>query len=131
MTKKWTHTECFAFFGTVPRNIQWSWSGRSPDGSTVSVTLWQDLLKGGRIYDATTHSLDDRWTKSNGFNELIENLKWAKENLGGIVRVIIAIAKDKEASPRSIRECFPHESLRMRVVLLDETAGHFRLERVD
>ena len=50
MTKK-THSECFEFFGVVPKNTRWSWSGRSLDGQDVAVTLWQDRFEEkGRIY---------------------------------------------------------------------------------
>ena len=51
MSRKLTHKECFDFFGTVPKNPRWSWSGRSPDGKVVAVTFWQDQFEeGGRIY---------------------------------------------------------------------------------
>jgi hypothetical protein len=63
--------------------------------------------------------------------ELIENLVHARDHLSGEVEVIIVVAKDKSASPRSIDRSFPQSDLRMRVIELDENEGTFVLERVD
>ncbi|MBF9234617.1 hypothetical protein [Microvirga alba] len=44
----------FAYFGAAGRNPRWSWSARSPDGKTVVVTMWKDLItyeNGTAIYD--------------------------------------------------------------------------------
>ena len=37
--RQFTPTESFEFFGVVPKNARWSWSGRSTDGSVVAVTI--------------------------------------------------------------------------------------------
>lgn len=56
MTKKYTHAECFAYFGTVPKNPRWSWSGKSNNKDIVSATLWQDRFEdGGKIYRSHNH----------------------------------------------------------------------------
>lgn len=57
----------------------------------------------------------------------MENLRWAVDHCDGWVKVIIAIAKDKLASPRSISECFPSK-MELRVLHLDETTGAFTFE---
>ena len=127
-----SHSDCFEAFGVVPRNTRWSWSGRSPDGSRVVVRLWQDRFEdGGRTYASWSSDNPGEWRTRPGFVELIENLTYARDHLDGIVSVIIAIAVDAEASPRSIRRSFPHPNLRMRVVDLDEEEGKFVLERVE
>lgn len=132
VTKRWTHSACFNFFKTKPRNPRWSWSGRSDDGKTVSVTLWRDkFLEQGRVYRNFDTDVPGEWRSRPGFVELLENLQHARDNTGGIVRVIIAIAKDLEAMPRSISECYPQPDLIMRVVDLDDDAGSFTLERVN
>jgi hypothetical protein len=74
MAKKYTHTQCFAHFGTSPRNVNWSWSARN-----------------------------------------------------GKVSVIIAIAKDKAARPRSIAECFPSK-MQLKVTHCDPSDGSFGFE---
>lgn len=131
MPKRFTHKECFESYGTKPRNLRWSWSGRSVDGKVVSVTLWQDRFENGvNQYRSAAHVGDDKWFGSPGHNELIENLAWAQRECDGEVRVIIAIAKDRAASPRSIRECFPKPELRMRVAHLDLHTRDFVLERI-
>jgi hypothetical protein len=46
--------DAFGFFGAVPVNRQWSWSARSPDGSTVVLTWWKDQearRDGKLVYD--------------------------------------------------------------------------------
>ena len=129
MPKHFTHAKCFATFGVKPKNPRWSWSGRSEDGTSVAVTLWQDKFEnGGRTYKSWEDRSED-WKTSPGFVELIENLAHARDHLNGLVHVILAQAKDKNASPRSIARCFPHESLKMRVIELDQDKGSFVLER--
>lgn len=131
MPKKWTHAACFAAFGTKPSNPRWSWSGRSEDGKVVSVTFWQDRFENGTdLYRSHVHLPDVKWLGSPGHSELIRNLAWARDKLDGEVRVIIAIPRDRNASPRSILECFPQPNLRMRVTHLDESSGDFVVERI-
>jgi len=126
------HSEAFEYFGVVPKNIRWSWSGRSPDGSVVAVRLWQDRFEnGGRIYRSWRSDVPGQWTSRLGFVELIDNLAHARDHLDGIVRVILLVAKDKNASPRSIERSSPQEKLRMRVLELNEEEGTFVLERVE
>lgn len=122
---------CFEEYGTIPRNIRWSWSGRSADGRTVAVTFWQDKFEdGGRLYRSAAHMPDDQWFGSPGHNELMDNLQHAKVHCGGELRIIIAIAKDKNASPRSIAECFPAKNMRMKLTHFDRATGDFVVERI-
>jgi hypothetical protein len=131
MAKDWTLSQSFDSLGTIPKNKRWSWSGRSADGKKVSVTLWQDLFENGTmLYRSAASSSQESWVGSSGHLELIENLAWARDNLDGEVSVIIAVAKDKNASPRTIRECFPQPNLIMRLVELNEKSGDFALERI-
>lgn len=132
MPKKWTHKECYAYFGVKPKNPRWSWSGRSADGKTVAVTFWQDrFLDGGRVYRSSNHLPNDKWFGSPGHKELIENLICARDNCDGELRLIIAIAKDPNAEVREIKECFPHEKLQMKLIKLDEATCEFVTERIE
>ena len=132
MPKSYNHDQCFAFYGTVPRNLRWSWSGRSLDGRHVAVTLWQDRFEdAGRVYRSWQSDRPGEWRSRPGFVELIENLAHARDVLDGFVHVILAQARDTQASPRSTARCFPQEKLKMRVVELDEREGTFVLERAD
>lgn len=131
MPRKWTHRDCFAFFDTKPRDPQWSWSGRGDDGS-VAVTLWQDkFLEKGRVYRSWDTDMPGQWRSRPGFVELIDNLAYVREHAAGVVHVIVAIAEDRDAVPRRIKECFPHETLKMRVAELDVGEGTSKLERID
>lgn len=128
MPRKYTHTECFKHFGVQWKNIQWSWSGRSAE--KVAVTLWQDrFLKRGTAYESWPTDVPGEWRSRPGFVELIDNLAFAEDNLDGVVHVIIAVAKDKNATPRSIERSFP-SAMTMRVVRRDRDAGTFRRERI-
>jgi hypothetical protein len=129
MAKKWTHTAAFKHFGTKPKNIQWSWSARSPEGETVVVTLWQDKFKrrDGRIVYERQGIFNGSPDTRPGFRELMDNLAWAQTHCHGRFRVITAIAKDVTAEPRSIRECAPTNMV-MRLTHLDMTTGTFSAE---
>jgi len=131
MPKTWTHSEAFAYYGAGCANQRWSWSARSPDGKTVVLTLWQDEFSrndddGGMAYHARVREDAAEWIKRPGNRERLENLKWAKEHCDGLFRVVIAIAKDVDARPRAIKECFPQPSLIMKIQELDEKTGEFR-----
>ncbi len=128
MAKKFTHTEAFASFGTKPRNVQWSWSARNEDDKTVVVTLWQDEFsrKDGRVlYDRPP--LPEHVRQRPGCAELMENFAWARDHCNGLFKVIIAIAKDKDADPRSIQECFPSKMV-MKILDFDPETGAFLAE---
>ena len=126
------HSKAFEFFGVVPKNIRWSWSGRSPDGSTVAVRLWQDKFEDkGRLYRSWRDDEPGVWRSRPGFTELIDNLVHARDHLDGVVNVILLIAKDRTAVPRSIDRSSPAPNLKMRVIELEENDGTFLLERID
>jgi len=131
LSNDWSHKACFDFYKVNPKNPRWSWSGRSADGKTVAVTVWQDRFEDGiNLYRSHTHLNDEGWQSRPGHNELMANLAWARDNCDGEVRIIIARAKDRDVSPRSIAECYPRADIRMRVKNLDEASGDFILERI-
>src|SRR5947208_1254566 len=130
MARKWTHTSAFAYFGTAPNNVQWSWSARSADGKTVVVTLWQDHIKGREGSTICGHdSFEPSVRKRPGFRELMKNLAWARDHCGGRFHVIVAIARDRNADPRSIAECFPSPIV-MRITSLNIETGAYTAESV-
>ena len=90
------------------------------------VTLWQDrfVRQEGRLAYARESFAHGERPKSPGFNELMTNLAWAKDNCEGRLKVIIAIARDTKARPRSIAECFPSKMV-MRLTSLDTSEGAF------
>jgi hypothetical protein len=121
------HTEAFAYFGAIPRNVYWSWSARTSDGKSVVVTLWQHEFKGRA--GAMTYSRSDRdgWHDGAGYREFIDNLQWAIESCDSKVRVIIAVSKDRE-NPK-ISSCEPKD-WPMKVVSLNPETGAFVLEQI-
>jgi hypothetical protein len=128
MASNYTHKQCFEEFGAIPKNPRWSWSGRSRDGKTVAVTLWQDgFTNAGKTY-RTANKPEDRGVGTPGFNELVDNLKWARDHCDGELHIIVAKAVDVHVDPRSIAECFPSK-MKMRLTEFDETTGNFVAER--
>jgi hypothetical protein len=126
LARKWTHTKAFEHFGTKPKNVQWSWSARNEAEKTVVVTLWQDMFsrKDGKfVYVRPGFEPSEPDTRP-GFRELMENLVWARDHCDGRFKVIVAIAKDRNAVPRSIRECAPTKMI-MRLTHLDSDIGAF------
>jgi hypothetical protein len=57
----------------------------------------------------------------------MDNLAWARDHCDGLLKVIIARAKDPNAEPRSIAECFP-SAMVMRLRSLDTDRGAFIAE---
>jgi hypothetical protein len=132
MRKKWTRGDAFAFFGTRLTNNRWSWSARSADGGIVVATLWQDEFKGRvphQTYSRPGYDPDDPDDRP-GYVELLTNLQWALNHCSGKVNTVVAIAKDRNAKPRRIAECYPQPNLVMRVTHLDASTGAFTLEQV-
>jgi hypothetical protein len=124
MKRGYTHTEAFAYFGAEPRNTYWSWSGRSSDGQTVVVTLWdheQGMIRG-------RFSFKDRPDMSKlGAQWLVKDLKWALDHCNGRVHVIRAFAKDPKARELKIDYCEP-ASYTMKVAYLDLETGEYVLQ---
>src|ERR1700733_1227791 len=130
MPQKLTRAECFAHFGAVCSNSRWSWSARSADGKTVVVTMWQDEIKGKEgslVYESRPRP---RERKRAGATERLANLIWARDHCDGLVRVVIARAKDVTADPRQSIDWFPKDNLYMQITDLDEQTGAFRAESV-
>ena len=126
-----TLSECFTHYGAVSRNRRWGWSARSADGKTVVMTFWRDLLnyKTDPVSYGELHpNGPNEWMSRPGNRERIEYLKWARDNLDGILRVVIITAKDTTAVPREIADAHVNDRMIMRIVDFDEATGHFRAE---
>jgi len=129
MAQKLGLAECFKRYDAKGRNTRWSWSARSADGKTVVLTLWKDgisVSNGLTTYDSFSPDGRAAWIDTSGNRERLENLVWARDNCGGEFRVVITVAKDVNAAPRSIAECYPQPNLRMRITDLNEQTGEFR-----
>lgn len=135
MTKQWTKTEAFAEYGTECANTRWSWSGRSPDGKTVALTFWSDRFVDFKVrpivYRDSGWGDDLERVNRPGNKERISNIRFALENLDGIVRVVMAEAKDVNARPREIDSCWPQPKLLMRITQFDEVTGEWVAQSVE
>jgi hypothetical protein len=135
MAKQWTKTESFAHFGATLTNVRWSWSARTPDGETVILALWSDRfsrMKTPMEYEEqATGDRTPEWVARPGNQERLRNLGWARDHCGGVFRVVMARAKDTTDDPREIADCFPKDSLFMRITYLNEETGQFGAVAID
>jgi hypothetical protein len=120
--------EAFAAFGAAGKNPRWSWSARTAISQTVVMTFWKDIL---RFQDnPISYSLfgDDRldvWKDHLGNRERIDNIKWARDNCDGLMKVVIITAKDETAREREIADCIVQRRMIMKLVDLNEDTGEF------
>ena len=130
MANKGTRTDAFASYGTVLKNVLWSLSGRSADEKTVAVSIWQEELTGGAgalVYDRPSWG---DWYDGPGRRLLFEDLALARDNCGGIVRIVLSIRKEGDREPVQVSGCHAAPDLVMRVTHTDPKKGAFRLEQV-
>ena len=127
-------TQSFRHFGVVRTNSRWSWSGRNADTQTVVLALWGDQFDWRATPVAYEQPAEDptikSWSLRPGNQERIENLLWARQHCAGRFRVVMLTAKDRNASPREIADCFPKEAWWMQITYIDENTGAFRAELV-
>jgi hypothetical protein len=135
LSKEWTKTQAFAEHDTECSNPRWSWSGRSADNRTVALTFWAD-----RFIDFKARPIvyrDEGWGNNAervarpGNQERIRNIRFAIDNLDCKVRVVMAKAKDINASPREIDSCWPHAKLVMRITEFNDATGEWAAESVE
>jgi hypothetical protein len=133
MARNWTLADAFAYDGAIARNSRWGRSARSPDGRTVVITLWDDEIDDDGntvVADMFGHERLHLWKHKLGNRDRIKNLVWARDRCDRLFRVVMVTAKDSKASPRSIAKLYPHKTLVMKLVRLDENTGEFRAESV-
>jgi hypothetical protein len=126
--KKFNHKQCFEFFNAAPKNLRWSWSARN--SNNVVVTLWQDRFRrddDGKLVYVRSH-LSEKELNKPAYAEMVENLEFSRRRCNGEFNVILARAKDTEASTRQIEECWPVPGLRMKVRSFNVTTGNLIAE---
>ena len=130
MAKIWTLPACFAHFGTVTSHRHFSLSAVSSDGKTVVVGMWEDEIErhGDRIMYQSRYQPIFKGNLRRISTQWIANLKWSCRHCDRLVRVVIIQADDVEANPRTIKFCYPDDSLIMRIIHLDIETGLFRAE---
>jgi hypothetical protein len=127
-----TLAECFNHFGAVCAHRSYSRSAISSDGRIVVVAVWEDEIArvGDRLIYETRYRPDLKGKARGAHSEWIANLKWACAHCNSQVRVVIMTAKDFAAEPPEILQCYPDDSLIMRVIRFDVHTGVFRAESV-
>jgi len=130
MAEHWTLPACFAHFGVVASHRHFSLSALSSDGKTIVLAMWEDEFEhqGNRIIYQSRYRAIFKGKLQRISTQLIANLKWAFRRPDCLVRVVIIQADDVLANPRTIKFCYPDDSLIMRVTHLDIETGTFRAE---
>ena len=130
MAENWTLSACFAHFGAVASHRHFSLSAVSSDGKTVVVAMWEDEFErqSDRIIYQSQYRPILRGKLRRISNQWIANLKWARNHCDSLVRVVIIQAEDAQANPRTIKFCYPDDSLIMRITHLDTETGAIRAE---
>jgi hypothetical protein len=125
-----TRTAAFDSYGIMLRNVNWSLSGRSEDGQTVGVSIWEEELTGPvgkRVYDRPNWG---EWYDGPGKRYLFEDFAWARDHCDGIVRIVMATRKETDHDRVEAAESRADHGLIMRVTLMDPEIGAFKLEEV-
>jgi hypothetical protein len=132
MVQLQTLGECFGHFGAVCASRRFSRSAISQDGQTVVVAVWDDELEraGDHIVYETRYRPTLKGKLRGVDSEWIANIKWARARCASLVRVVILTAEDSQANPRTVRYCYPDDSLVMRITNFDNRTGEFRAESV-
>ena len=125
MPRIWTHKAAFAHFGTIPKNIFWSWSARSADGKQIAVTIWKNQLKKQDDHFFIEQGSYGLAEDSNGHRELKENLAWAWAHCDKRFHVVLADAENYDEHPRKITSCHPWERVVKRLTQFDPDTGSF------
>ena len=102
--KNFNKKTSFKHFGLTQNNERWSWSAISADEKIVGVTLWKDQIKyddnGNPEWNTFGLPIDQNnelWKNQIGNRERIKHLKYSLENLEGLFRVVITVAKNENA----------------------------------
>ena len=130
MPELYTLRDAFAFFGTKATNPVWGWSAVSPDQKTVAVTIWSDSIGADGTVDKFGHPDLEWWKGRLGNKNRIKNLKIARENCGGLFRVVWIEAEDEGAKVKSVARARPIIDYAMKLTNLDEETREFRAIRV-
>ena len=112
MKSRMTRNKVFEALGAKPTNPRWSWCALAPDHSRAVFTLWEDEIKDGQNnlfwddYDVKGRlgEMDQKRTL-----ELVINKQIPAYGL-------ICIARDVNATPRSIKEIKAEYLVKLRII---------------
>jgi len=120
-------------YGCVTKT-PYSWSGRSPDGKTVAISMWVDGIHNDTspmTYGSVGKEDIANWEWRQGNKDRIEDLKWSHDHCGGRLRVIITVPEDFDAPTRKVAEAWVRPDLVMQLDELNENTGEFRASLID
>jgi hypothetical protein len=128
MKQGWTLSTCFEHFGAIRSRRHFGGSAVSGDGGTVVVAMWEDEM----VWDQSRLTYQSRIAPTlKGKSERVSqqwiaHLKWAIAHCNSRIRVVVVTAEDTGAHPRTIRSCYPDDSLVMQITDFDSRTGFFR-----
>ena len=94
--------------------------------------MWDDELQreGDHVVYETRYRPTLKGKLRGVDSEWIANIKWARAHCQSQVRVVILTAVDAAANPRTVRYCYPDDSLIMRITHFNSLTGELRAESV-
>jgi hypothetical protein len=123
------YSEAFEALGYQLQNVRQDWSAEKPDA--VCITIWKRRMNWDELsYDTRLHKTSiDIWGAKSGNQKRILHAKRALEEFSGWVDAIL-ISGEPGVSYEDAQIWVPAEkgSKQWRVVFLDESTGHIRLE---
>jgi len=131
--RRWTFKDAFAEFGAKATNPRQTWSARNEADKIVVLTMWADSFDPapGSAFSSFNHPSLAHWQNARGNKDRIKNLKFAQEHCGGLFRVVVVIAKDVGAMPRTALNLCPHPTKVMRITDFNPNTGEFSAVSVE
>ncbi|MGC2827106.1 MAG: hypothetical protein WA322_23245 [Pseudolabrys sp.] len=121
-----TRRNAFAKFGVTPVNNRWAWSARNETTKIVVICLWKDRFRGeeGKLTYVPRDKIEVG--SKPGWGQFMRDLQFAVDHCNGLVHIIMLVAKDMNADPRSIVDCYP-TGMVMKVTEFNPETGFAKL----
>src|SRR5437879_2010487 len=105
-----TPTDFFNTLGAPLKNVQWSWGARRERDGTIFMRVWQDQVEtrnDSQYVRLTNFQTAKKYKEENdreklGYRERLEQIELVRN--GAKCYLVMCIAVDKEALPRTIKE---------------------------
>lgn len=131
-----TLRDAFAHFNdAVAANPVWAWAAQSPDGKTVVVTMWRDLLHvedGHLVFEVGPPRTGEDWDRRRGHSDRTAKLRYVQDHCGNQFQGLIVEAANPSATVKSIRRIYRTDrSPVMRLERFDRERGTFTARSVE
>jgi hypothetical protein len=123
-------SECNQRLGVFVRNPRTSWYAMNADGTIFAPTMWEhEIVWLGRklLYESHLRAAE---SENDEAERRLEQVLRVRDNLGGLVYPIIAVATDPNAIPLLASGWYVVYMLVMKIINVDRTARTFHAESI-